>query len=198
MRKFSEACEQNKNPILEILKDVFKDSESVLEIGSGTGQHAVYFAKHLPHLIWQPSGLPENLSSIIAWMDAEQLPNIKPPIELDVGNHPWPVTKVDAVFSANTLHIMSWPMIEHFFTGVDKILNASGSLFIYGPFSYQGAHTSQSNEDFDRYLRQRDPLSGVRDFVDVNKLARAQDIELVEDYTMPVNNRSLVWQKRQV
>lgn len=195
MRKFSQACEQNKDPILAILKQVFQDCDSVLEVGSGTGQHAVYFAGHLPQLIWQPSDLPENLSSIQAWMDEEQFSNIKAPIELDVCDHPWPISKTNAIFSANAFHIMSWEMVEHFFKGVGEVLSDQGILFIYGPFSYQGKHTSQSNENFDLYLRQRDPLSGVRDFVDVNKLANAQDLGLIEDYAMPVNNRSLVWQK---
>ena len=197
MRKYSEACEQNKDPILNILRHVFQNCESVLEIGSGTGQHAVYFARHLPHLIWQPSDLVDNLSSIQAWIDKEQLTNIKTPIELDVCNHPWPVAAASAVFSANTFHIMSWGMIEHFFKGLGTTLNEQGILCLYGPFSYQGKHISQSNENFDLYLKQRDPLSGVRDFVDVNRLANTQGLEFIEDFPMPVNNRSLVWQKRQ-
>lgn len=196
MRKFSEACEQNKDPILRILNNVFQDCNSVLEIGSGTGQHAVYFAKHLPHLIWQPSDLAENLSSIQAWIEEEQLLNIQTPIELDVCKHPWPISETDAIFSANAFHIMSWDMVKHFFKGVGEVLSDKGILYVYGPFSYQGKHISQSNENFDLYLKQRDPLSGVRDFVDVNKLAGAQELVLLEDYAMPVNNRSLVWQKR--
>ena len=196
MRKFSEACEQNKDPILAILKHVFQDCNGVLEIGSGTGQHAVYFAKYLPHLIWQPSDLVENLSSIQAWIEEEQLPNIQTPFELDVCEHPWPISTTDAIFTANAFHIMSWDMVKQFFTGVGEVLSDKGILYVYGPFSYQGKHTSPSNENFDRYLKQRDPLSGVRDFVDVSKLAGAQGLVLLEDYDMPVNNRSLVWQKR--
>lgn len=195
MRKYSEACEQNKDPILAILKHEFKHCTCVLEIGSGTGQHAVYFAKHLPHLIWQPSDLADNLASIQAWMDEEQLPNIQTPIELDVSNHPWPISTSDAIFTANAFHIMSLDMVKHFFTGVGEVLSNEGILFVYGPFSYQGKHTSPSNENFDLYLKQRDPLSGVKDFVEVDKLAKAQGLVLLEDYAMPVNNRSLVWQK---
>lgn len=195
MRRYSEACEQNKSPILNILVDVFKDCQNVLEIGSGTGQHAVYFASHLPHLIWQTSDLQENLASINAWMDQEKLPNLNAPIELDVRNHPWCISSTCAVFTANTFHIMSWEMVEQFFIGVGKALITGGLLFVYGPFSYHGQHTSQSNADFDIYLKQRDPHSGVRDFSDVDRLAKQQGLDLVEDYTMPVNNRSLVWQK---
>lgn len=196
MRKYSEACEQNKDPILSVFQPLVKDCNNVLEIGSGTGQHAVYFSKQLPHVSWQPSDLAENLPSIQAWIDDEQASNLNVPMELDVCNHPWPITVADAIFSANTFHVMSWEMVEHFFKGVGEVLSYRGILFIYGPFSYQGKHTSQSNENFDRYLRQRDPLSGIRDFIEVNSLAEAQDLELIEDYSMPVNNRSLVWQKR--
>jgi cyclopropane fatty-acyl-phospholipid synthase-like methyltransferase len=196
MRKYSEACEQNKDPILSVFRPLLKDNNNVLEIGSGTGQHAVYFSRHLPHVTWQPSDLVENLSSIQAWIEEEQLSNIKPPIELDARSHPWPIKVADVIFSANTLHIMSWEMVEHFFKGVGEVLSDRGILFIYGPFSYQGKHTSQSNENFDRYLKQCDPSSGIRDFVEVDSLAEVQDLELIEDYAMPVNNRSLVWQKR--
>lgn len=195
MRRYSEACEQNKDPILKILKVEFKSCKSVLEISSGSGQHAIYFAEHLPHLIWQPSDLQENLTSIQAWMDEKQLPNIYSPIELDVSNQPWRVSNVDAVFTANSFHIMSWEMIENFFDGVGCILSSLGLLVVYGPFSYNGVHTSQSNERFDAYLKQRDPQSGVRDFDDIDLLAKNQGLELAQDYTMPANNRSLVWQK---
>ena len=195
MRRYSEACEQNKEPILNVLKNVFKDSQTVLEIGSGSGQHAVYFAAHLPHLIWQPSDLYEYLASIRAWMDHVQSLNIKAPIELNVCNHPWPIESTSAIFTANTFHIMSWQTIEQFFIGVGKVLPAEGLLVVYGPFSYQGIHTSQSNVKFDRYLKQQDAQSGVRDFVDLNRLAAQQGLELIEDFEMPTNNRSLVWQR---
>ncbi len=196
MQRYSEACEQNKDPILKVLIEVFQDCHHVLEIGSGTGQHAVYFAEHLPHLIWQPSDLHENLSGIQAWVNEARLLNVDPPIELDVCDHPWNIVKTDAIFTANTLHIMSWEMIEQFFLGIGNVLDEHGVLFIYGPFSYNGAHTSLSNARFDQYLKQRDPQSGVRDFVDVNHLAQQQGLELAQDYAMPINNRSLVWYKR--
>ena len=192
MRKFSQACEQNKEPILNILKQVFKNNKKILEIGSGTGQHAAYFSRHLPHLIWQPSDLKENHSSIESWME-EDITNIEKPIELDISQHPWPNVSVDGIFAANVFHIISWEVITHFFLGVGEILNKNGVVLIYGPFSYAGKHTSQSNEDFDRYLRQRDPLSGVRDIVDLDNLAQSVGLKLIEDYPMPVNNKCLVW-----
>lgn len=192
MRKYSQACEQNKEPILNILKQVFKNNKKILEIGSGTGQHAAYFSRHLPHLIWQPSDLKENHSSIESWME-EDITNIEKPIELDISQHPWPSVSVDGIFVANVFHIISWEVITHFFLGVDEILNKNGVVLIYGPFSYAGKHTSQSNEDFDRYLKQRDPLSGVRDIVDLDNLAQSVGLKLIEDYPMPVNNRCLVW-----
>ena len=192
MRKFSQACEQNKEPILNILKQVFKNNKKILEIGSGTGQHAAYFSRHLSHLIWQPSDLKENHSSIESWME-EDITNIEKPIELDISQHPWPSVFVDGIFVANVFHIISWEVITHFFLGVGEILNKNGVVLIYGPFSYAGKHTSQSNEDFDRYLKQRDPLSGVRDIVDLDNLAQSVGLKLIEDYPMPVNNRCLVW-----
>ena len=193
-RKFSEASEQNKIPILEVLSDAFNDCSSVLEIGSGSGQHAVYFAKHLKHLSWQPSDLAENLISIQAWIDEELLDNIFPPIELDVRLHPWQANKVDAIYTANTFHIMSWETIEDFFQGVGVLLKSQGKLLVYGPFSYHGKHTSPSNQQFDSHLKQRDPLSGVRDFVELDKLAQAQGLKCIEDFAMPANNRCLLWQ----
>ncbi len=194
-RKFSQACEQNKDPILEILKVAFKDCKKILEIGSGSGQHAIYFANHLPHLSWQPSDLLENLDSIRAWIDEHPSKNICSPIELDVTDEDWEVTQIDGIFSANCFHIMSWEKVEDFFRGVGQTLRPKGKLLVYGPFSYQGEHTSPSNARFDQYLKLQDPLSGVRDFMDLNKLAEDQALALVEDFAMPANNRCLLWQK---
>ena len=193
MKLFSESCEQNKAPLLEVLQEVFNDRKAVLEIGSGSGQHAVYFAKHLQHLTWQPSDRAENLASIQAWAAEVALTNLQPPIELDVLNQPWNVQTVDAVFTANSLHIMSWDMVEQFFIGLEKVLDTSGKLLIYGPFSYSGKHTSPSNARFDQYLKQQNPLSGVRDFDDLDRLASQQGLSLIQDYAMPANNRCLLW-----
>lgn len=195
MRKYSQACEQNREPILKVLRQVFKNSKCVLEIGSGTGQHAAYFSKHLPHLIWQPSDLKENHSSIDAWIKGSAA-NIKKPIELDISHHPWPNQSTDAIFVANVFHIISWELITHFYLGVAEILNTNGLVLIYGPFSYAGKHTSQSNKDFDKYLKQHDQFSGVRDIVDLENLALTVGLELIKDYAMPANNRCLLWQMR--
>lgn len=195
MKTYSEACEQNKQPILQVLQDVFKDTKSVLEIGSGTGQHAVYFAEHLRHLDWQPSDLAPNIPSIQARLDEAALPNLHHALTLNVEEQLWQVTACEAIFSANTLHIMSWEMVEQFFNGVGRYLGSNGKLLVYGPFSYQGQHISASNAKFDQYLKQRDPLSGVRDFEGLNTLAKDNDLEFIQDYAMPANNRTLFWQK---
>jgi len=167
----------------------------VLEVGSGTGQHAVCFSKNLPHLIWQPSDLKENLSSIKERIDLEGNDNLKAPIKLDVSMLPWPISDIDAVFTANTFHIMSWELVGHFFTGLSEILNAGGALCVYGPFKYKGKYTSESNEKFDGFLKSADPQSGIRDFEDVNKLAIQQGLKLIKDYGMPANNRCIVWER---
>lgn len=191
----SEACERNKGPILRILADAFARSRVVLEIGSGTGQHAVHFATHLPHLTWQPSDREEYLDGLRERIAREGPPNLRPAIELDVRLLPWRLEPVDAVFSANTLHIMGWNAVEDFFRGVGSVLSTPGVLCIYGPFRYRGAYTSESNAQFDQYLRARDPDSGLRDFEDVNRLALARGLRLLHDHAMPANNQLLVWHK---
>ena len=197
MKPYSEACEENKAPILEVLRDVFAGVRSVLEIGSGTGQHAVYFAQNLPGLVWQSSDLIVNLSGIQAWQGEAELPNLPPPIVLDVNRADWPVADVDAVFSANTAHIMSWSAVQQMFAGVGRVLGTRGIFALYGPFSYGGCHVSVSNARFDAWLRERDPASGVRDFDALNTLAEAADLRLMRDFEMPVNNRTLVWRRRE-
>jgi cyclopropane fatty-acyl-phospholipid synthase-like methyltransferase len=192
----SEACERNKDPILGVLRTEFATRHSVLEIGSGTGQHAVYFATHLPRLAWQPTEvapLPEALGERIRLAG---LANLRAPLALDVRHLPWPATAVDAVFSANTLHIMSWESVGDFFRGVGAALTSGGVLCVYGPFRYRGQHTSASNVEFDAWLKARDPDSAVRDFEAVDSLARAQHLYLTADHAMPANNRTLVWQRR--
>jgi SAM-dependent methyltransferase len=191
----SEACERNKEPILRILAGAFADSRAVLEIGSGTGQHAVHFATHLPHLTWQPSDRAEYLGSLRERIAGAGLPNLRPAIELDVRELPWPVISVDALFTANTLHIMDWDAVQDFFRGVGSVLSAPGVLCIYGPFRYHGGYTSASNAQFDQYLKARDPRSGIRDFEEVNTLARVQGLRLLDDHAMPANNQLLVWDK---
>jgi cyclopropane fatty-acyl-phospholipid synthase-like methyltransferase len=194
MKQYSEACDQNRDPILAIISDVFRDAGQVLEIGSGTGQHAVYFAQHLPHLQWQTSDLPSSHASIRAWIDAAGLDNVLPPLTLDVTSGTWPVERMFAgVFSANTTHIMSWPMVESMFAGIGRILQDGASLCLYGPFNYENAYTSASNAQFDAWLKDRDPASGIRNFEDLDALARTCSMTLQADHEMPVNNRLLVW-----
>ena len=185
MRPFSEACERNRDPILAVLKRVFADRRRVLEIGSGTGQHAAYFSSALPHLVWQASDVAEHLPGIRSW-------GVEP-IVLDV-DRPWPKVDADAVFSANTAHIMSWPQVERMFAGV-AAMPSVGIFCLYGPFSYGGKHTSESNARFDAMLRARDPLSGVRDMDDIRPLAARCGLDLGEDNPMPANNRFLAFRK---
>jgi SAM-dependent methyltransferase len=193
MLAFSDACERNKGPILEVLRTAFSGCTRVVEIGSGTGQHAVHFARHLPHLSWQPTDRAEYLSDLAARIAAEGPPNLASPVELDVLQEPWPAVRGDAVFSANTLHIMSWPAVEALFAGLPRILEAGSVLAIYGPFRYGGRFTTESNAAFDAMLRERDPLSGLRDFEAVNALAEGGGLKLSADHAMPANNQLLVW-----
>jgi cyclopropane fatty-acyl-phospholipid synthase-like methyltransferase len=191
----SEACERNKGPILEILLSAFANSQRILEIGSGTGQHAVYFARHLPRLLWQPSDTAEYLAPLRARLAQETCVNLCPPVELDVRRQPWPFTAADGVFSANTLHIMAWQAVRDFFSGVGAVLSVGGMLCVYGPFRYAKRYTSGSNEGFDRYLRERDAASGIRDFEAVDALATRAGLALQADHAMPANNRLLVWRR---
>jgi len=185
MKPYSEACERNREPILAVLKRVFKDSRTVLEIGSGTGQHAAYFAAELPYLRWQASDVAEHLAGIRLW-------GVEP-IELDV-DKPWPAIDADAAFSANTAHIMSWAQVERMFAGVAS-MGSSQIFALYGPFHYGGRPTSQSNARFDAMLRARDPASGVRDFEHIQALAGRCGLAVIEDNAMPANNRLLVFRK---
>jgi SAM-dependent methyltransferase len=196
MKQYSEACDQNREPILAVLKKELADCHRVLEIGSGTGQHAVYFGKHLPHLSWQTSDVDSNHPGINAWLDEAQLPNVGQPLSLDVSNQPWPDDGFDGVFSANTTHIISWPQVIDMFNGIGDILKKGGVFCLYGPFNYGGQYTSESNERFDNWLQARDPLSGVRNFEDLDQLARSGGMAFRHDYEMPVNNRLLVWRKQ--
>jgi cyclopropane fatty-acyl-phospholipid synthase-like methyltransferase len=194
-KPYSESCEQNREPILAVLRVAFADRHRVLEVGSGTGQHAVYFAAELPHLVWQTADVRAHHPGIDAWLNEAALPNVLPPLELDVNQSQWHSGRYDAVFSANTLHIMGWPEVERFFAGVGTVLEPGGVLVVYGPFNYNGQFTSESNARFDAWLKARDPASGVRDFEAVDALARAQGLVLQHDIAMPANNRSLVWQR---
>ncbi len=195
VKPYSEACERNRGPILDVLRVAFATAREVLEIGSGTGQHAVHFARHLPHLTWHTSDVPEHHAGINAWITDSALANIMPPVALDVRDARWPVTTVDAVFSANTLHIMDSNAVQAMFHGVARVLNPGGVVAIYGPFNYGGTFTSDSNARFDASLRARGVGSALRDFDAVDALARDIGLELVRDMAMPANNRTLVWRR---
>ncbi|MGI2036760.1 DUF938 domain-containing protein [Shewanella frigidimarina] len=193
---FSQACENNKQPILTLLAKWFVNRQHVLEIGSGTGQHSVYFAENLAHARWQPSDQQHYLPTLQARLDLQTSPNLQQAISLNV-TQPWPLllSDVDAIFSANTLHIMSKPMVEAFFTGVGSVLVNSGSLVVYGPFNYQGQFTSDSNQQFNLWLQHNNPDSGIRDIEWICQLAQQQGLTLQEDITMPANNRLLHFTK---
>ena len=189
------ACERNRDPILAVLRRAFADRRHVLEIGSGTGQHAVHFAAAMRWLTWQCSDVAENLPGIRAWLDDAALANTPPPLVLDVQAGPWPTRRFDAAFSANTLHILAWPAVEDFFRGLDAALAVDATLVVYGPFNDDGVYTSDSNRDFDGWLKARDPRSGIRDAGAVDTLARAIGLRLVDDVVMPANNRCLIWRR---
>lgn len=195
MKPFAESSVENRQPIFEVIEPLLKDSKTVLEIGSGTGQHAVYFSEDMPHLTWQCSDLVENHAGIKMWIEEAGLQNVLAPIELDTLNSHWPEQTFDAVFSANTVHIMHWNMVEGLFAGLAKVMHSGSKFLLYGPFNYNGNYTSDSNARFDLWLKDRDPGSGIRHFEKLNQLASNVGLKLVEDYEMPVNNRLLYWQK---
>ena len=186
---------ENRAPIFGVLQPRLADCRSLLEIGSGTGQHAVYFAADLPHLRWQTSDRVENHAGINAWLDEATLPNVAPPLDLDVAVGDWPHGPFDAVFSANTAHIMPVRAVEAMFRGVGGVLRTGGLFLLYGPFNYDGRYTSESNARFDAWLKERDPAMGIRDLVWLSDLAAHSGMQLAEDIEMPVNNRTLVWRR---
>ncbi|MBA6352046.1 DUF938 domain-containing protein [Colwellia sp. BRX9-1] len=197
-KPFSQACENNKSPILNVLTKVFASAKHVLEIGSGTGQHAAFFGPNLPHLTWQTSDLLINHQGINAWLDESKWLNVKRPVVVDL-NRTWPKLNqnapLDGVYTANTLHIISWPLVVKFFEGLAQNLSSSANICIYGPFNYQGQFSSESNADFDVWLKERDKNSGIRDIEAVLLLATGAGLELIDDHPMPANNRLLVFSK---
>ena len=194
-KPFSQAAQQNQASITEVLRDEFKNLEHILEIGSGSGQHAVYFCAQMPHLIWQPSDLNKNLAGISTWIEEATLANILNPIELDVCKN-WPDTSYDGAYAANVAHIMHWHEIEAMFAGVGEKLKPSGVFCLYGPFNEHGEYTSESNRAFDQWLQDRDPNSCIRDKEDLNKLAIKHSLESLNEWVMPANNKILSWVKK--
>jgi SAM-dependent methyltransferase len=195
MLPFSAACERNKDPILEVLRIRFADRTQVLEIGSGTGQHAVYFAGALAHLTWHPTEQLAYLADLAERVKLEGPHNLRPPTLLDVRQAVWPLRSVDAMFTANTLHIMSWPEVMALYRGLGGVLAPGGVLCVYGPFRYHGRYTSDSNREFDRMLQERDPNSGLRDIREVTTLAEEYGLRLDADHDLPANNRLLIFTK---
>lgn len=199
-KPFSLACERNREPIAAALDPFMADRRNVLEIGSGTGQHAAYFAQRWSWLQWQPSDHPDHLQGIAAWRAEAALPNLQAPFALQAELPPSPplavpagLPRFDAAFSANTLHIMGWEHVQALFAGLPALLQPGALLAVYGPFNYGGVYTSDSNAQFDGWLKARDPRSGLRDAEAVQALAAAQGFVALEDLAMPANNRLLVW-----
>lgn len=188
------SCERNREPILEVLRTHFADRQRVLEIGSGTGQHAVHFAAGLPWLSWQTSERAENLRGIQAWLDEAALPNTPQPMELDVGST-WPTLTFDAVFSANTLHIMGWLEVQRLFDQLPTVTNTGALLVVYGPFNYSGRYSSDSNAAFDQWLKARGAHMAIRDAEAIDALAARTGFALIDDIAMPANNRCRVWRR---
>lgn len=194
-KPYSESCDQNREVILSVIQPVLASSSELLEIGSGTGQHAVYFSEYMPHLQWQTSDRKQYHDGIIAWIEDSDVNNVAMPIELDVTTSEWPQQRYDAVFTANTLHIMSDEDTTNFFTGVGRVIKDDADLLVYGPFNYAGRYTSESNERFDAWLKSRDIQSGIKDFEFIELLASDNGMSLIEDHAMPANNRILHFRK---
>lgn len=187
------APENNKRVICDKLVDAFAPCSHVLEIGSGTGQHAVWFARHMPHLIWQTSDRAENLEFIRQRLTAEEPQHLRDPIELDVNSMQWPSQKFDGVFAANCIHIMGWESVGMMFAGIGRVLETGGRIALYGPFKYDGDFTTRSNAEFDLWLKSRDEASGIRDFEAVDELAQGIGLQCLADHKMPSNNQLIVW-----
>ena len=193
-KPFSTACERNQDPILKELQIRIVRQSAVLEVGSGTGQHAIYFAKHMPNVLWQCSDLRENLSGIQMWIDDACLSNVLQPIELDVSD-PTIYKTYDAVYSCNTLHIMSKSNVVKLFNLVNSVTQKQSSLFVYGPFNYNGEYTSSSNAEFDAWLKERNLESAIKDFEWIDELANDAGFFIIDDIEMPANNRLLHWER---
>lgn len=193
-RPYSESCEQNKHVIHEVINLYLKAGIEVLEIGSGTGQHAVYFAELNPDIHWQTSDREEYLPGIRNWLSFVSLPNLANPLLLDVCGE-WPVKLYDLVFTANSLHIMSEFEADYCIRGAADCLKRSGYFIAYGPFNYNGEFTSDSNRQFERWLKHNNPHSGIKHFEVVNKIAEHSGLKLIDDIAMPANNRILIWQR---
>ena len=194
-KPYSAACERKREPILAVLRQHFSDRRHVLEIGSGTGQHAAYFAAALPHLTWQTSDVASNLPGIRQWLADGALTNTPAPVEFDVNDDARPRGAFDAVYSANTLHIMGWDDVQRMFGHLAALPARDLTLAVYGPFNRAGRFTSESNAAFDASLKARDSRMGIRDLADVDALAHGAGLELIADVAMPANNCTIIWRR---
>lgn len=194
-KPYSESCDQNRDAILSVIQPLLLKSKSVLEIGSGTGQHAIYFYNKLPHLIWNCSDRAGNIEGINLWIEEVDSENLPAPVQLDVLAKNWPEISFDSVFTANTCHIMNLQSVTAMFENVGHQLPKDGQFIIYGPFKYNQQYTSLSNENFDLWLKSRNSESGIKDFELLNVIAEQAGLKLINDYEMPANNRILHWQK---
>ena len=195
-RRFSPSTARNRGPILDVLRRVLPKTGLVFEVASGTGEHAVHFARHLPGLTWQPSDPDADArASIAAWIATEELANIRAPLAVDVTSSPWPLEHADAVTCINMIHISPWEAAEALLRGAAHILPPGGVLYLYGPYQRDGRHTAPSNATFDADLRRRNPAWGVRDLAVVEKAAAAHGLRLAEVVEMPANNLSAVFSK---
>jgi len=194
-KPIAEACLRNQQPIAEKLVQLLPNAGYLLELGSGTGQHAVYCAQRLPHINWQPSDVQQNLAGINSWVDDAALANILPTIELDV-DQPWPIHRADYVFTANTIHYISLDSVKNLFAGVSNILPKKGLFIAYGPVNENGEYTSEGNVRLDAWLKGSvNPLAGIKDLELLKSLAALEQLTLVDNIAMPANNRLLVIQK---
>jgi SAM-dependent methyltransferase len=193
-RQFSPSSARNRGPILDVLRRVLPQKGLVFEVASGTGEHAIHFAQHLPHLTWQPSDADAQArASIAAWIDAEHPANVLPPLALDVTSPSWPIDRADAVVCINMIHIAPWEAAEALLRGAARVLPQGGVLFLYGPYKRDGRHTAPSNATFDEDLRRRNPAWGVRDLGEVEKTAASCGLRLREAVAMPANNLSVIF-----
>ncbi len=194
-KPYSESCDQNRDPIFHVIQPLLEKCSSLLEIGSGTGQHAVYFAEKMPHITWQTSDRSQYHTGIQQWLDDARLSNVKPPLALDVRKDQWTGESFDAVFTANSLHIMHKEDVQALFDNIASVMAPRGLFIVYGPFNYGGQYTSESNARFDIWLKNQDAKSCIKDFDWVNTLAKQAGLQLKQDVAMPANNRILCWQK---
>jgi len=195
-KPFIPAAENNKRAILAAARGWLEGVGRVLEIGAGTGQHAVHFAAALPHLVWQPSDLAPNLPGIRAWIADAALPNVLPPVALDVGTRPWPEIGFDALYAANLVHFMAWSSVMALFAEAGARLPPGAPLLLYGPFNYGGRYLSEGNRRLDAWLAGHDPAFAIRDFEALDELAVRHGLDLCEDAALPANNRLLVWRRQ--